>query len=106
MESWTMTKPAPSLRSGQALSGAKGDDDGGRADGRGSHRPIGFQNGQSEEGSVMEASLFDEPNSRAGPKKSAKRGKFGGNKATMWLRMSNLIQKGRKNKANSGCFRP
>jgi len=66
MESWTMTEPA--------LSGARGHNDGGRADAALPKGESGIGKGESEVGT--ETSLADEPTCAAEPEKSTKKGKI------------------------------
>ena len=70
-------------------------------DGDGGSRDAGVPTSESQAGYPTQASLASEPSpATAKPTKGAKKAIFGGNKATMLFRISNLTQNSRENKAN------
>ena len=79
MESWTMTRDGDGLRTGES----------------------GARKGESEcRVSGTNVGSSGRLDCRRAREKREKRANFRGNKATMWFRMSHLIQKWPKNKAN------
>ena len=70
-------------------------------DGDGGSPDAGVPTSESQAGYPTQASLAAEPSpATAKPTKGAKKAIFGGNKATMLFRISNLTQTWRENKAN------
>ena len=94
MESWTMTEPA--------LSGARGQSDGGRAVAALPKGESGIGKGKAEVGRKL--AYLTSQRALLSPRKAQKGAKFRGNKANRWFRMSNLTQKWPKNKANRFAF--
>ena len=78
MESWTMTRDGDGLRTGES----------------------GVRKGESDRVSGTNVGSSGRLDCRRAREKREKRANFRGNKATMWFRMSHLIQKWPKNKAN------
>ena len=100
METWTMASLPLSGAKGLPLSGAKGHDDGGRQDAGvpQANRETGMAN--RKQGITRKLAYLTSQCARRRARKAQKGAIFGGNKAKRWFRMSHLIQKWPKNKAN------